>query len=545
MSSEGDRQCKPIAAIYVRVSTTKISQKDSPEHQEGICREKARLLGMEVRDDMIYEDRDSGTSIVERPAIRRLIRDAQEGRFQAVIFASLSRFSRDLVDSMALKRMLADSLNIRLISIDENYDSGTDRDEFKFQIFAAVSQKQSEMISLSSRRGLRQSALKGNFTGSVPPFGYRKVTAGGRKTLVPDEEKSEIVREIFEMYTAMGLGEKAIVSELNRRLVPSPKGGVWGVTTIRRILQNEAYTGVNVFGKYETVKVHSLTDLHDRRKKLVQRDRSEWERPAIGRTHEAIISPEMFRAAQEIRLIRGGGRRGGIRNRKNVFAGMIFCDQCGASMVSMKSASSRPGSGERHLVCSRRRRQGDAGCSNDYRLPYAEFREALLAGLSALLAAAVSADELTERHAGLIEAGRRDPEKEIAELGEKIRRCREAIYSLRREWAGGRLDGEQMEYERQRFEKEMRQLELRLAEVRKNRREWDDGTTRLRQKAREAIGDLLALNYDDGEDFDELRLILGKLIEKMTVAKSGDVKVKTVFAAARRAPDGRREETVR
>src|SRR5690606_24658742 len=159
------------------------------------------------------------------------------------------------------------------------------------------------------------SALKGNFTGSVPPYGYRKAVIDGRKTLVPDETERHVVRDIFEMYAFRLLGEKAIVRALNQRLIPSPKGGLWGVTTIRRILQNEAYTGVNVFGKYETVKVHRLDDLHDRRNKLVQRDRKAWERSPIGRTHEPIIEPELFERAQAVRLQRGGGRRGGVRNR--------------------------------------------------------------------------------------------------------------------------------------------------------------------------------------------------------------------------------------
>jgi DNA invertase Pin-like site-specific DNA recombinase len=537
-------RAKPVAAIYVRVSTTKASQKDSPDHQEGICREKARIMGLEVPDELVYEDRDSGTSIIERPAIRRLLADAQEGRFQAVLFASLSRFSRDLVDSMALKRMLVDALKIRLISIDENYDSGVDQDEFKFQIFSAVNQKQSEMISLSSRRGIRQSALKGNFIGSIPPYGYRKAVIDGRKTLVPDEAERAVVREIFRLYTAHKLGDKAIASVLNERRIPSPKGGVWGVTTIQRILQNEAYTGVNVFGKYETVKVHSLTDLHDRRKKLVQRDKSEWERPAVGKTHEAIIAPEWFQAAQEIRMRRGGGKRGGVRNRRNVFAGLIRCGHCGASMVSMKSKAYR------YLVCSRRRRQGDAGCRNDYRLPYEAFRDALLEDLSERLSAVAHADELFEQHRGLIRDDPNDHEREIAELSAKITRCREAIHMLRKDWVDGRLDRQQMEFEKSRFEREIRLLEERLAEKKANapRRE-DIGDTH--QDVRDALENLLDLNYDDGEEFDELHLILRKLIESITVSRSGVVTVRTAFRADTRpdpgtpSPDRSADETVR
>lgn len=144
---------KNRTAIYVRVSTTKLSQKDSPEHQVGVCRERAKQENLVVQEHLIYEDRDTGTTITDRPAIQRLIKDAQNGAFDIVIFASLSRFARDTGDALNLKRKLVDALGIRLISIDEGYDSKKDLDELKFTIISAVNQKLSEQISYSSRRG--------------------------------------------------------------------------------------------------------------------------------------------------------------------------------------------------------------------------------------------------------------------------------------------------------------------------------------------------------------------------------------------------------
>lgn len=52
-------------AIYIRVSTTKESQKYSPEHQEMLCQENARTLDLDVQ--FTYEDRDTGTNIIKRP----------------------------------------------------------------------------------------------------------------------------------------------------------------------------------------------------------------------------------------------------------------------------------------------------------------------------------------------------------------------------------------------------------------------------------------------------------------------------------------------
>ncbi|UYL93695.1 serine recombinase [Paenibacillus phage vB_PlaS-5/A] len=87
-------------AIYVRVSTTKESQKDSPEHQKWACIEHCKQIDLDTADLIIYEDRDTGTSIVARPQIQEMISDAQKGLFNTILFSSLSRFSRDALDSI-------------------------------------------------------------------------------------------------------------------------------------------------------------------------------------------------------------------------------------------------------------------------------------------------------------------------------------------------------------------------------------------------------------------------------------------------------------
>ncbi|GIQ63978.1 hypothetical protein PACILC2_25460 [Paenibacillus cisolokensis] len=91
---------------------------------------------------------------------------------------------------------MVNALNIRLISIDDHYDSDRD-DEMLFSIISSVNQSVSEQISRSSRRGKRESALKGNFTGSRPPYGYVREIRNGLKVLVPDERQKEVVRTIF------------------------------------------------------------------------------------------------------------------------------------------------------------------------------------------------------------------------------------------------------------------------------------------------------------------------------------------------------------
>jgi len=57
------------------------------------------------------------------------------------------------------------------------------------------------------------------------------------------EEEAEVVRPIYD-YHRQGMSLRMIARELKSRNIPSPKGkSVWGIETIRRILQNEKYYG--------------------------------------------------------------------------------------------------------------------------------------------------------------------------------------------------------------------------------------------------------------------------------------------------------------
>ncbi|MFC6332611.1 recombinase family protein [Paenibacillus septentrionalis] len=517
------------AAIYVRVSTTKDSQKDSPEHQIAACRHYAEDMGWITSEALIYEDRESGTNITERQAIQQVVRDAQHGAFQVIIFAALSRFARDIGDSISLKRKMVNALNIRLISIDDHYDSDRD-DEMLFSIISSVNQSVSEQISRSSRRGKRESALKGNFTGSRAPYGYSKDIKNGLKVLVPDEYQANVIRTIFQLYTANKFGEKAIVEYLNSKSIPSPKGGLWGITTIQRILQNEAYIGKNQSSKYETRKVYTnVNDTSERKKVLVQKPKNEWRYANKIITHQPIVSESTFQLAQTLRLARGGGERGGSRQKINVFAGMMQCTHCGSSMVSTKSKSrktDRDGRVYRYLVCSRRRRQGDSGCNNDLWLPYYPFRDELIETLSSAFRRLTSAEELLEKHKKLIQINQSDLEGELKKLHKRIADNRKCLFELRREkLSGGFHDEQQYNMEKTIYEQEIVQLEKRLTEVNEEKQKKSD-LTELYEQVMDMLDELLDLDFDS---FDEMQLILKKLVSEIKVSRDGEIQVVTTF----------------
>ncbi|UHA74417.1 recombinase family protein [Paenibacillus sp. 481] len=513
---------------YVRVSTLKRSQKDSPKHQEASIRENAVKLEKEI--DHVYVDRATGTSIMERDDVQNIIRDAKNGEFDTLFFSSLSRFSRDTYDALALKRTLVNALGIRVISIEDFYDSGIEDNEMIFTVISSVNQKLSESISTGSKRGKRQAAKAGGFTGSIAPFGYRKVIIDGRKTLEIVEHKAEIVRLIFDLYVNQNMGEKCIVAYLNEELkIPSPTGKLWGITTIQGILKNRNYTGYNVHNKMKYEEVYDdISNLHDRRKKLVQKLEEEWE-VSKEPTHPAIIPVEIFEAAQDTRARRGGGKRGGGRILVNVFARRIFCKECGYAMVIMGHKKKLAKTGEiakyHYLVCSGRRRMGRAICSNDKWVPYYDLQDEIVNGITKRIRKMIDSAAIAQVIVENVEYKKNESDKELKRIENTLVSNRKLLFEIRKQRILEEMNAEQYEFEREIYEREIISLETLKANILESAAKQKDAD-KLLSDVRNALDELCRMDF---EDVTRARVILSKLIEKVTVSGDGEADVHTVL----------------
>ena len=100
---------------------------------------------------------------------------------------------------------------------------------------------------------MRESASRGFWVSSYAPFGYNRVMVQDgpkkRPTLEPDPDASRVVKRIFDLAEA-GNGMTDITRTLNNEGISSPKGKLWGKTSVHTILINESYTGTLVWGTH-------------------------------------------------------------------------------------------------------------------------------------------------------------------------------------------------------------------------------------------------------------------------------------------------------
>lgn len=308
-------------AAYCRVSTEKKEQQESLQHQKEFFTEFAQRNGHELV--RLYADEGiSGTSLKKREEFKRLLKDAELGLFQMVVVKDISRFARNTVDALQSVRKLK-SMGINTLFLTANMDSMGDG-EFTLTLFSAMAQEESNNLSKRVKWGKRINAEKGR----VPPrvFGYDKVD---NFTLAINPREARIVRKIFSLYTEQGLGCRTISMTLNRDGDKTKLGGEWNARGVRRVLVNPLYAGVLVNHKYEIEDFLTGKQVSIPEEEQFFHERPDW----------AIVTPEMFRRAQEIMASRrkqydsGEPFKEARYSSKHTFSTLIKCAHCGRSFT--------------------------------------------------------------------------------------------------------------------------------------------------------------------------------------------------------------------
>jgi site-specific DNA recombinase len=333
MPSTNGHGSKPErVALYLRVSSEEQRERETIEIQREFLEQYRSLYELEVAE--IYEDDGvSGTiPLHERPEGRRLLEDAKEGNFGAVIVRKLDRLGRSLLVIVDAHDRLMAEAGVALRSATEPIDTSNPSGRLIFQMLASFAEYDKENIAERTRGGLRRAFSRGTHTGSLP-YGYT-ISDGGSFEVVEDE--AAIVREVI----ANIAGGATLYSEaqrLNALGVPSPgwryaggerrHGASWLPGTLRRIIGQRAYSGVH------EVKLDGEEVL---------------ERPV-----PAIVEPELQQHALA-RLQENKRYSGGKKGRDYLLRGLVWCDECGTTYVG--SAAGGTQSRRYHYYCCSRRK---------------------------------------------------------------------------------------------------------------------------------------------------------------------------------------------
>ena len=363
------RRGKLTVAGYCRLSRDEDKENyASIEEQKRIIKDFAVTHNWKISDDNFYIDDNVSGYTFNRPEFSKMMNKVKGGNIDVVIAKDLSRIGRNNGKVLVLIDEFKDmQKNLILVSeMGGTYDVLNDRDDtigittwFNERYVKDCSRKTRDHMYSKQKTGR---LIMGNY------YGYEKVFKDDIPMLFVIEELRPVIELIYKLYVEYGYGFQKISEILNTKYnYPTPseyyrtkhleRGRVykhkvqekWTKDMISNILKNEIYTGTLITHKKRTVNIRGKVV------KLPKEEHFEFENH-----HEAIISKEVFKLAQEIRIKKNKQNTSGANSkRKYYFSGMCICEECGSGMSGMVIKRKIK---EKGYDCSRYRQYGTKGC---------------------------------------------------------------------------------------------------------------------------------------------------------------------------------------
>lgn len=160
------------AAIYCRLSkedTEKHGESESIQNQKAMLAAYAEERNWEIWD--IYSDEDFSGIDRERPAFRRLLKDAAAGQFEIILVKTQSRFTRDMELVEKYIHGLFPLWGIRFVAVVDNADTENRGNKKARQINGLINEWYLEDLSENIRAVLDSKRKRGQYIGSFIPNG--------------------------------------------------------------------------------------------------------------------------------------------------------------------------------------------------------------------------------------------------------------------------------------------------------------------------------------------------------------------------------------
>lgn len=326
-----------VIALYIRLSTedSKVGS-FSIDNQRRVLHHYVDTME-DVKNAEVLEFIDNGYSGTnfERPAVQELLDQMRKGKINCIIVKDFTRFGRNSIEVGYFMEMVFPLYGIRFISINDDFDSDQlhgDTGGINVAFKYLVSEFYSRDLSIKYKSAKYVKFRRGEYQSKLCPYGYQK---GENGRMEPNEETAPIVQMIFAL-AKDGYKPNEIVKALFERNIPTPAEykaahgvtghdisrccGIWSISSVVHILDDERYTGTYIMGKREVTEVGGH--------RIRMKDESQWVK--IPDHHQAIISKELFDQVQarrhRFKCPKKNSKTYPLRNK-------VFCGCCGHAMT--------------------------------------------------------------------------------------------------------------------------------------------------------------------------------------------------------------------
>lgn len=286
--------------IYARYSSNNQTEQ-SIEGQIRVCREFAQRKDIAVVGT--YIDRATTGTNDNRDQFQKMLKDSDKKAWDYVLCYKLDRFSRNKYEMAIHRKHLKDN-GVKILSAMENIPDSPEGVLLE-SLLEGMNQYYSEELSQKTKRGLRETRIKGNYMGGPINYGYsvKHENVGGQivAKVVINEDEAPILLHIFEAYAA-GNRIPDIVRELDDKGIKN-RGNPFTVNSIYFMLQQEKYTG--------TYTIHGETFTH---------------------IYPAIIPKELYKIVRKRVDANKTGKH--VVGVDYILMGKCFCGYCGRQLRS-------------------------------------------------------------------------------------------------------------------------------------------------------------------------------------------------------------------
>jgi site-specific DNA recombinase len=287
-----------------------------------------------------YDDGGFSGGNIDRPALKRLLDDADAGRIDAVLCYKLDRLSRSLADFVRLMELF-EKRGVSFVSVTQHFDtkSSMGRLTLNVNVLLSFAQFERELTAERIRDKLAAAKMKGKYVGGRPLLGYD--VNREKMRLVVNPQEADLVRHIFQRFIQLG-SCMLVARDLNRQghrtkawtsRGGNKRGGApWNKAYVHWTLSNRRYLGEVV---------HQGQAYPGEHEAII--DRRTWDR-----AHAILGENRRYRATQ---------------TRKKTAAILKGILQCGACGVPMAPAyTTRRGKRYQYYVCHAASKNGHDTC---------------------------------------------------------------------------------------------------------------------------------------------------------------------------------------
>lgn len=287
-----------------------------------------------------YDDGGFTGGNMDRPAVRRLMKDIEAGKVDCVVVYKVDRLSRSLMDFAKMMETF-DRHKVSFVSVTQQFNTTHSMGRLTLNILLSFAQFEREIISERTRDKIAAARRKGKFAGGKPVLGYNLLSSPAGPKLVVNDDEAAQVRTIFELYlkyealipTVMELDRRGWTTKVWQTKDGRTLGGrPFDKNALFKLLTNVVYLG----------KVRYHDEIHPGE-------------------HPAILNDEIWQRVQAV--LQRNRRTGGalVRNKHGaLLKGLLRCAPCKCSMGH--AYTSQGTKRYRYYVCLKAQKRGWHTC---------------------------------------------------------------------------------------------------------------------------------------------------------------------------------------